>query len=47
MVEEHVLDRFRRHPAVVAIAANIERAIRAQRTTPTMAAKALLEAFER
>jgi LAO/AO transport system kinase len=47
MVDQHVLDRFRRHPAVVEIAANIERAIRAQRMTPTMAAKALLEAFDR
>jgi LAO/AO transport system kinase len=47
MVEEHVLQRLRQHPSVVSIAANIERAIRAQRTTPTMAAKAILEAFER
>lgn len=46
MVEARLLDRLQTHPAVRAKKAAIEADLRADRLTPTLAAEALLDAFD-
>jgi LAO/AO transport system kinase len=46
LLEEGLRAAFRRHPAVAARLAELEREVEAQRTTPAAAARELLEAFQ-
>ena len=45
MVDDHVLGAIREHPGVKKLAAELERAVQAGTTTPTLAARAILDIF--